>query len=538
MSPEIPAEFRDRFEKMWKSACCVCDNIREYQPDVILALMHSGWGPVFTAQILWEQTQAEPFPPVARSSLGRGKIDIFSETFNLVGTDMFVGQYSSDINIGKLLAWASSRGDWHAQLWQQVGEVMQSPADPRRILVVDDCIHEGSTAILTLGLLRRVYPQSDVRFLDARGWYRSDYRDIIMSVFLPASELFPDGKAPSNEVQMHLGWVAVGSENNCEDSLSWQPISEDSPDVQALSMYRSASEWVEASRALYAILEQYIRERAAAYAPTQPDTRYSNFSLWASWLVMAGIWLENGISRRQMVQRYGFSSQGAQDNLEKWMEWNYLEPQGHGRGMRYVIPPALQRYVNKVDDPEEVKGDRYWLVPEKLLFGDQLWFATNMEDNEWTRKGVRELLEYGVDYWLDVQIIQEGKTPKEYPRFVQEARALGREVGVQSIAIAIQHPDKDNYLRTRRGRPNRKDYGLILDQIDQHLTEGRVLYISTDGSYLRGILAGCYLARHGQTGETALRVLQERRAMGENGWKRELSSRKARRYVRGWQKGW
>ena len=535
MTPEIPAAFQDRFDKMWLAACRVCDNIRDYRPDVLLALMHSGWGPVYAAQALWEQSQAEPFPPVARSSLGRGKIDIFNETFNLVNTDMFVGQYSADINIGKLLAWVASRADWHTQLQQQIAEAMQTPENPQRILVVDDCIHEGSTAILTLGLLRWVYPQAEVRFLDARGWYRSDYQDFMLSVLIPASELFPDGKIPSNEVQMHLGWVAVGSENDCEDSLFWQPISEASPDVQALTMYRSASEWLAASRATYAILAQYIRERAAGYAPAQPDASNYNFSLWKGWLVMADIWLENGITRRQMEQQYGFSSEAAINLLDNWMRWDFLQPQGYGRGRRYIIPLALRHYVNKVDDPEEVKDDRYWLVPDKLLFGDRLWVAANEDGNEWTRKEVHELLEQGVDYWLDVQILQEGKNPREYPLFEQEARALGRDATVQAMPIAIQYVDKDNTIHTRRGRPNRKDYSMILDQIDQHLAEGRVLYVSTDGSYLRGILAGCWLARHGQTGEAALRLLQERRARGVNGWKWELNSRKARRYVRGWR---
>ncbi len=253
---------------------------------------------------------------------------------------------------------------------------------------------------------------------------------------------------------------------------------------------------------------------------------------------MADIWLDNGITRRQMEQRYGYSSQAAQDKLEKWMEWNHLEPQGYGRGRRYAIPAGLQRYVNKVDGIEETERDSYWLLPQRLMFGDRLWFADNSESSEWARKEIHELLEQGVDCWLDVQILQKGKSPKEYPLFLKESSAYGREVVMQPLPIAIMHVDKGGFIRAMRGRPNKKDYRLVLDQIDQHLAEGRVLYVSTDGSYLRGILAGCYLARHGQTGETALRVLQERRAMGVNRWKRELSSHKARRYVRGWREGW
>ena len=62
--------------------------------------------------------------------MGREKIDNFGEIFNLVNIDFFVGQYYSDLNVGKLLAWAASRNDWHQQLRQQVAEAMQSPDAP------------------------------------------------------------------------------------------------------------------------------------------------------------------------------------------------------------------------------------------------------------------------------------------------------------------------------------------------------------------------------------------------------------------------
>ena len=113
---------------------------------------------------------------------------------------------------------------------------------------------------------------------------------------------------------------------------------------------------------------------------------------------------------------------------------------------------------------------------------------------------------------------RNGKSPKEYPSFEKECRACGREVSIQPIVITAQYVDKGGFIRVRRGRPNRKDYRLILDQIDRRLAEGRVVYVSADGSNLRGILAGCYLARHGQTGDTALNVLQKRRETGVNGW--------------------
>ena len=113
---------------------------------------------------------------------------------------------------------------------------------------------------------------------------------------------------------------------------------------------------------------------------------------------------------------------------------------------------------------------------------------------------------------------------------------MGRLVTVKTVSLVIQYASKENYVRTRRGRPNRKDIRPVLDQIDQLLADGCILFVSASGE-LRGILAGCYLARHGKPGKAALVELQICRTSGSNGWKREPASRKARRYIREWPAG-
>ena len=534
--PAIPDAFQPRFDEMWRSACKVCDNILAFQPDLILALMHSGWGPVFAAQVLWSQTQPRSFPAVARANIGREKIDIFDETFRLLTTDFFVGEYSTDIDVGKLLAWLTTRVDWHAQLRQQVAEARQTAEAPQRILVVDDCIHEGSTSILTQGLLGWVYPQADVRFLDANGWYRTNYREFMLAALCPVSEVFPEGKIPSDEVNSQLARLAIGSENVADDSLFWQPVSPHSPSVQALSIYRPATDWVEMPQAIYAVIAQYIAGRSAAYVPAAPNPRDYSFPLRSEWCMMRDIWLENGITRRQAEMRYGLSSQETRRILDRWLEFNDVGMEGYGRGMRYVIPQPLQRKIDKLDNTVEDPHEAYWLLPGKLLFGERPWYTDSPEGTEWARREMRSLLDYGVDCWLDVQILHEGKSPQENPLFLQEAQAMGGPVSVKIVPLAIQYASKENYLHTRRGRPNRKDIRPVLDQIDQFLADGRILYVSASDK-LRSILAGCYLARHGKPGKAALAELQACRASGSNGWKREPASRKARRYILEWPAG-
>ena len=534
--PAIPDSFQPNFDQMWSSACRVCDSIRAFQPDLLLVLMHSGWGPVFAAQVLWTQTQSLPFPPMVRTNIGREKIGIFDETFNLLTTDYFVGEYSTDIDVGKLLAWVALRSDWQAQLRQQVAEVMQTAEGPQRILVVDDTIHEGSTTILTLSLLDKLYPQAEVRLLNADSWFRDTYMDLMLALY-PIAAAFPDGKIPSDEVNRQLGRVAIGSENISDDSLFWQPISLASPSVQALSVYLPAADWVQFSQAIYPLIAQYIAGRSASYTPNQPNPAHYSFGLRAEWLVMRDIWLENGITRRQVEQRYGLSGKKAKRLLERWMEFNELAIEGHGRWARYVIPLPLQRYMDKLEDRHDELHEAYWVLPGRLMFGDRPWYTDNPDSLEWARQEVRQLLAHGVDGWLDVQIVQQGEAPKENPLFLPEAQAIGRTAIAKTIPLAIKYVREDNAIRTRRGRPNRKDIRQVLDQIDQLLADGRILYVSTSGDELRSILAGCYLARHGTAGKAALTELQACRATGGNGWKREPATYKARRYVRSWPAG-
>ena len=535
--PAIPDTFQKKFDQMWRSACRVCDNILAFQPDLLVALMHSGWGPVYSAQTLWSQTQTLPFPPLARPNLGREKINIFDETFNMLVTYSFVGEYSSAIEVGRLLAWLTGRKDWMEQLRQQVIEARQTSADPQRILVVDECIHEGSTAILALGLLKWIYPQATLCLLDARSWVHSEYLDFMLAAFPDISGSFPNGKVPSQEVHSHLDRIAIGSEDVSADSLFWRPVSVDSPSVLALSVYRPAADWVQASRAIYASIGGYIQGRSASYLPRQPDPHDIYFHLTGEWCMMRDIWLEDGITRRQAEQRYGLSSREVARIFDKWMEFDDIALEGHGRWARYRIPLPLQRYINKL---EEMTGDRlpaYWLLPGRLMFGYRPWYLVGRDGVVSGREDIRAILDSGVDGWLDVQIVQEGSAPEENPLFLEEAQAIGRAAIKQTVALAIQYVSQENHTLTRRGRPNRKDVRRVLDQIDQLLDGGRILYVSTKDNALRGILAGCYLARHGQSGNAALAALQARRATAANGWKREPASTRARRYVRSWPAG-
>ena len=538
--PETPDASQSNFDMMWHSACRVCDHILDFQPDLILALMHSGWGPVFAAQVIWQKTQVQPFPPVARANIGREKLTTFENASNLLTTDHFVGEYSDDVEVGKLLAWIASRSDWQGQLRQQVTEAIPGGDAPRRILVVDDVVQESSTFIITAGLLELVYPQAAVRFLNTWSWYRNMYLDFMLATLCPVTDLSPDGRIHSKEMHSGLTSVAIGSESIDEDSLDWQPITVDSRSVKALSDYRPAAEWVEISQAIYGMIAHYIVGRAASYTPGELDPYLFNFGLRDHWRMMRDIWLEHSITLRQAAQRYGLSKQEAKRHLERWLEYGHVVMEGYGRGARYVIPSLLRRYMEKLETLPKDPYDTFWLLPGKLAFGEPPCYTGREDEVKWAREGVCDLLNMGVDCWLDVQVIQEGTLPRENPHFLEEARAIGRPAIAKFIPLAIEYTDEEGCIFIRRGRPNRKDIRPILDQIDSFLADERVLYVSTASEYinnLRGTLAGCYLARHGQAGDAALEALQASQATAVHSWNRQPPSRKARRYVRSWPEG-
>lgn len=414
--PSIPESLQPKMEMVWRAARCVCDNILDFHPDVIVALMHSGWGMAFAGKVLWDHTQAGPFPPIARVNLGREKITVFTEMHNLEEV-CFAGIYTSGYVVGKLLAWLYTHLDWRMQLRGHVSAALPAGIDPQRILVVDDCIHEGSTAMVALSLLERVYPLAQLRYLDTHGWYRSDYQKFMLSAFDFCREAFPETSALSRELINSLDTVAVGSEDVSMDSLDWRPVTVDSPDVQALRDYAPPEQWVQVAPQIYAAIARYIGGRAADYTPAAPEVNSIKFQLAAEWLIMRDIWLENGLTRRQVQQRYGFTEQQVVTFLRRHIEYDELAVAGYGRGARYVIPPGLRLKVEtpQADDSEDDPLEAYCLLPGRLFFGEHLGYYEAAETHAYSRNLVRKVLALGVDCWLDVQVWARGGVIEDNP---------------------------------------------------------------------------------------------------------------------------
>jgi hypothetical protein len=519
--PNFPDNSTDQFQQMMRSACKVCDHILAIEPDLVLVLMHSGWGSVFAAQVLWRCTQSTPFPPIVKTNIGREKVDEFDNRYNMHTSRYFLGKYADAIEIGLYLAWIQDKTLWHEQLRQQVTDILGPSLKLNRILIVDDRIQNGTTWILTLELLKIVFPQANAFFLNANSWYQSNYAELMFKIFPQLISLFPDSKIPSDEIKNQLYRVAIGTEDVSAESLYWQPISAESTAIQELKKYGEAFEWAAVSKTIYAMIDVYVTELSASYEPESIEIEEDETKMCSSYYIMRDIWINGSVTRREIKSRYGLSEREIDHYLGISRRYGEILLDGYGRGANYKIPPAIRRYMEGLGERPDRDNFTFWLLPRKLLFGEVPYRSEDLEINA----------------WLNVEIIRKGEKRNEETSFLNAAKESGIHVSSMEIIHPNEYIDENDIFSIRRGRLKRSKIVPILNQIDFLLDNGYILYVSVADIDILGIIAGCYLARHGQTGRSVLKTLQACRADSSYGWKPMPATREARRYVREWPKG-
>jgi hypothetical protein len=139
------------------------------------------------------------------------------------------------------------------------------------------------------------------------------------------------------------------------------------------------------------------------------------------------------------------------------------------------------------EQPPRPLPNTYWVRPARFLAGEYPgdW------DSQLARERLRRFLESGVTAFLD--LTRPGELEPYAPLLEAEAETAGRLVSYRRQSI----PDLDV--------PTREHMVAILDEIDSLLAGGQNLYLHCWGGVGRtGTVVGCYLVRHGLTGEAAL----------------------------------
>ena len=173
-----------------------------------------------------------------------------------------------------------------------------------------------------------------------------------------------------------------------------------------------------------------------------------------------------------------------------------------------------------LEAPERPIPNSYWVVPGCFAAGE---YPGDLDARQAVTK-LRALLSAGIDHFVDLT------EPGELLPYVDIARDEAGSLGVDLTHERL--PVRD--LSVPRSS---EEMAEILDAIDTALDGGKMVYLHCWGGVGRtGTVVGCWLVRHGRTGEEALEQLA--------GWwsgvakvhrKRESPETSEQfRYVRGW----
>lgn len=138
--------------------------------------------------------------------------------------------------------------------------------------------------------------------------------------------------------------------------------------------------------------------------------------------------------------------------------------------------------------PTRPHANCYWVEPNRLLAGEY----PGASHSDAARRKLQRILAAGVTFFLDLTSPADGLAP--YAELLaEEARIYPHAVSYRRMAIPdYSVPPVDQMVQT-------------LDVIDTALAAGQVLYVHCWGGVGRtGTVVGCYLVRHGRSGEAAL----------------------------------
>jgi hypothetical protein len=136
----------------------------------------------------------------------------------------------------------------------------------------------------------------------------------------------------------------------------------------------------------------------------------------------------------------------------------------------------------------------YWVIPGSFLAGS--YPISRFGDEASFHQSLSAFLEAGVNTFFD--LTRPGELPDYLTCLQEEAARYG--ISANYLRIDIQD----------RSLPTHEQMTVLLDAIDAALAAGRMIYVHCWGGIGRtGMTVGCWLVRHGLTGEQALTRLNE-----------------------------
>ncbi len=176
---------------------------------------------------------------------------------------------------------------------------------------------------------------------------------------------------------------------------------------------------------------------------------------------------------------------------------------------------------NTTDDLIPI-ADSYWVIPGKFLAGEYPGDRTEAD----ARAKARWLLDQGISFWVDLTEDGEYGLQPYGELLLDEAKFLGRQ------AAHVRIPVQDMSV------PEAANMSRILDVLEAALKAGQAVYLHCYGGIGRtGTVVGCFLVRHGFTGEEALERIAHWRRGTPDGWKQSPETEEQTAMVLNWQPG-
>lgn len=178
--------------------------------------------------------------------------------------------------------------------------------------------------------------------------------------------------------------------------------------------------------------------------------------------------------------------------------------------------------MNTGNTPDRPIPNSYWVQLGRFAAGEYPG-APNPQS---AARKLGALLDAGIDHFIDLTETEEPLEP--YDQIVkEEGRLLGKEVQWERYPIVdVSIPESPEQMTE------------ILDTIDAALDSGDTIYLHCWGGVGRtGTVIGCWLVRHGLTGEEALaQVAEWWEGMEKFHWSRSSpETSDQREYVLGWR---
>jgi protein-tyrosine phosphatase len=138
----------------------------------------------------------------------------------------------------------------------------------------------------------------------------------------------------------------------------------------------------------------------------------------------------------------------------------------------------------------------YWVIPGRFMAGEHPTIGSTAA----TKLKLRWLMGQGINFIFD--LTESGEADVDYPIFIQnEAAPLKIQITYNRFPIQDWHT------------PSQEKMIEILNTIDGALLEDRKIYLHCYGGLGRtGISVGCFLVRHGISGNEALARIMKLRS--------------------------